>query len=49
MSYSTVPRVCSLYRDSESVSQVFRLLGRGVDLLTDKKFSVWNFPKGSGP
>ena len=49
MSYSTIPHVSSLYRDPRSVSRVFRLLGRGSDLLTDKKFSVWNFLKGSGP
>ena len=49
MSYTTIPHVSSLYRDSRSVSRVFRLLGRGSDLLVDKKFSVWNFLRGSGP
>ena len=49
MSYSTIPHVSSLYRDPRSVSRVFRLLGRGSDLLVDKKFSVWNFLRGSGP
>ena len=49
MSYSTVPPVSSLYKDPKSVCRVFRLLGRGSDLLVDKKFSVWNFLKGSGP
>ena len=49
MSYSTVPHVSSLYKDPKSVCRVFRLLGRGSDLLVDKKFSVWNFLKGSGP
>ena len=36
------------YRDPKSVSRVFRLLGRGADLLADWKFSVWNFMRGSG-
>ena len=49
MSYSTVPHVSSLDKDPKSVCRVFRLLGRGSDLLVDKKFSVWNFLKGSGP
>ena len=48
-SYLTVPHVSSLYRDPKSIPRVFRLLGRGEDLLTDKKFSVWNFLKGSSP
>ena len=46
MSYSSVPNVSSLYRDTRSVSRVFRLLGRGHDLTRDKKFSIWNFLKG---
>ena len=29
--------------------QIFRLLERGTDLLTDKKYFVWNFLNGSGP
>ena len=49
MSYPTIPHVSSLYRDPRSVSRVFRLLGRGSDLLVDNKFSVWNFLRGSGP
>ena len=49
MSYLTIQHVSSLYRDPKSVSPVFRLLGRGTDLLAGKKFSVWNFLKGSGP
>ena len=49
MSYLTIQHVSSLYRDPKSVSRVFRLLGRGTDLLADKKFSVWNFLKESGP
>ena len=48
-SYLTVPHVSSLYRDPRAIPRVFRLLGRGMDLLSDKKFSVWNFLKGSGP
>ena len=48
LSYFSIPHVFSLYRDSRSISRVFRLLGRGSDLLSDKKFSVWNFMKGSG-
>ena len=47
-SYLTVPHVSNLYRDPKSIARVFRLLGKGPDLLSDKKFSVWNFPKGSG-
>ena len=49
MSYSTVPHLSSLYKDPKSMCRVFRLLGRGSDLLVDKKFSVWNFLRGSGP
>ena len=48
LSYFSIPHVSSLYRDSRSISRVFRLLGRGSDLLSDKKFSIWNFMKGSG-
>ena len=48
ISYQTVPHVSSLFRDPKAVGRVFRLLGRGVDLIGDKKFSVWNFLKGSG-
>ena len=49
MSFTTIPNVSSLYRDPRSISRVFRLLGRGKDLLLDRKFSVWNFLKGSNP
>ena len=48
-SYLSIPHVSSLYRDTRSITRVFRLLGRGQDLLMDKKFSIWNFLKGSGP
>ena len=47
-SYQTIPHISRLYRDPKSISRVFRLLGRGTDLLTDKKFSIWNFLKGNG-
>ena len=47
ISYQTVPRVSSLYRDPKSIDRVFRLLGRGTELLLDKKFLIWNFSKGS--
>ena len=46
MSYSSVPNVSSLYRDPRSINRVFRLLGRGTDLLLDRRFSAWNFLKG---
>ena len=49
LSYQTVPNVSSLYRDSRTFNRLFRLLGRGSELLTDRKFSVWNFLKSSGP
>ena len=45
LSYSTVPHVSSLYRNAKTVNRAFRLLGRGADLLSDKKFSIWNFSK----
>ena len=44
-----MPNVSSLFRDPRSVSRVFRLLGKGKDLLSDRKFSMWNFLKSSGP
>ena len=47
-SYQTIPHISSLYRDPKSISRVLRLLGRGTDLSTDKKFSIWNFLKGNG-
>ena len=47
VSFNTVPNVASLYRDPRSISRVFRLLGRGPDLIHDKKFSIWNFMKSS--
>ena len=49
MSFTTIPNVSSLYRDSRSISRVFWLLGRGKDLLLDRKFTVWSFLKGSNP
>ena len=36
ISYQTVPHVSSLFRDPKAISRVFRLLGRGTELLTDK-------------
>ena len=47
ISYQTVPHVSSLFRDSKAISRAFRLLGRGMDLLLDKKFCIWNFSKGN--
>ena len=47
LSYSTVPHVSSLYKNAQTVNRAFRLLGRGADLLSDKKFSIWNFSKGN--
>ena len=35
ISYQTVPHVSSLFRDPKAVSRVFRLLGRGIELLLD--------------
>ena len=49
LAYTTVPNVSSLFRDPRLLSRVFRLIGRGRDLLEDRKVSVWNFLKGSGP
>ena len=49
LSYVTVPNVSSLYQDPRSVYRIFRLLGRGRELLSDKKFSVWTFSRGSVP
>ena len=49
MSYLTVPHVSSLYKDPKSVCRVFQHVGCRSDLLVDKKISVWNFLKGSGP
>ena len=43
LSFVTVPNVSSLYQDPRSVYRIFRLLGRGRELLSDKKFSVWTF------
>ena len=48
VSYATVPNVSSLFCDPRPISRVFRLLGKGKDLLSDRKFSMWNFLKGSG-
>ena len=39
LSYSTVPNVSSLYQDPRAISRVFRLLGRGKELLDDRKVS----------
>ena len=47
ISYNTVPNVTSLYKDPRSISRVFRLLGRGRELLANRKFSIWNFLRGS--
>ena len=47
ISYNTVPNVTSLYKDPRSISRVFRLLGRGRELLADRKFSIWNFLRGA--
>ena len=47
LSYVTVPNVSSRYKDPKTISRVFRLPGRGLGLIRDKKFSVWNFLKGS--
>ena len=47
MSFTTIPSVSSLYRAPRSIARVFRLLGRGEDLQLDRKFTVWNFLKGS--
>ena len=49
VSFNAVSNVASLYRDPRSVSRVFRLLGRGQDLIQEKKFSIWNFMKSSAP
>ena len=40
-----MPHVSSLFRDAGAISRVFRLLGRGAELLSDKKFSIWKFLK----
>ena len=49
LSFLTVAHIYSLYKDPKSVSRVFLMLGRGVDLLMDKKFSIWNFSKKCCP
>ena len=49
VSYATVPNVSSLFREPRSISRVFRLQGKGKDPLSDRKFSMWNFLRGSGP
>ena len=48
MSYLTVLHVSSLSSNPKSVNLVFRLFGRGTDLLADKRFLIWNFLKRSG-
>ena len=47
LSYVTVPNVSSLYKDPKTICRVFRLLGRGPGLIRDRKFSIWNFLKGT--
>ena len=49
ISFNTVPNVSSLHQDPRAIPRVFQLLGRGKELLTDRKFSIWNVLKGSGP
>ena len=49
LSYSMVPNVSSLYRDTKTICRVFRLLGRGPALIKDRKFSIWDFLKGNVP
>ena len=48
LSYSTVPKVSSLYQDPRTISRVFRLLGRGKEILEDRELSTWNFLRGNG-
>ena len=48
ISYNTVPNVTNLYKDPRSINRVFRLLGRGRELLNDRKFCIWKFLQGSG-
>ena len=48
LSYVTVPNVSSLFGDSKSVGRIFQLLGRGRELINDKKFPIWGFLRGSG-
>ena len=47
ISYQTVPHVSNLFRDTKVISHVFRMLGRGDEIISDKNFSIWNFLKGS--
>ena len=47
IAYRTVSHVSSLFRDPKAVSRAFRLLGRGAELLMDRKFQIWNFQKGN--
>ena len=49
ISFNTVPNVSSLHQDLRSIPRVFRLMGRGKELLTDRKFSIWIVLKGSRP
>ena len=49
LSYMTIPNVSSLYRDPKMIRRVFRLLGRGPELLADENLHIWNFLKGSYP
>ena len=47
-SYTTVANVSSRYTGLRSVSRVFRLSGRGRELLGDRKLSIWKFLRGRG-
>ena len=47
IAYQTGSRVSSLFRDPKAVSRAFRLLGRGAELLMDRKFQIWSFQEGS--
>ena len=49
LSYMTIPNVSSLYRDPKTTRRIFRLLGSRPEFLSDKKFHIWNFLKGSSP
>ena len=48
-SYITVLHVSSPYTDQRLIGTAFRLLVRGQDLLSNRKVSIWNLLKGSGP
>mgnify|MGYP000868994366 CR=1 FL=1 len=42
-----IPNVSTLFRDSRASARAFRLLGRGKEILKDKKFSPWNLLESS--